>query len=77
MSTSRTSSVLSIQSQLGNACSLFRLILSVWSLSSDARAEGSVLMPVESAMSTRRLVRLAMKRGKARIGLDEILSSSR
>lgn len=36
-----------------------------------------MFIPVESAMRTRREVRLAMKTGKARIGLAEMLSSSR
>lgn len=76
-STRRTSSVVSKQSQEGNACSLLRRMLSVCSLSSAARAEGSVVIPVESAMRTRREVRLAMKTGRARIGLEEMLSSSR
>ena len=34
-------------------------------------------MPVESAISTRRFVRLATKMGMARIGFDEMLSSSK
>jgi hypothetical protein len=43
---------------------------------SAASAAGSVAQPVESAIRTRRHVRLDRKVGKARRGFDAILSSS-
>jgi hypothetical protein len=56
---------------------LFLLILRVCSLSSTLKEDGSVVSPVESAMRTRRDVNWAMKRGRARRGLEDTFSSSK
>lgn len=65
------------QSQLGRAFSLFRRMLMVCILSRSRRASGSVLMPVESAIKTRRFKRPARKTGRTLSGLEATLSSSR
>ena len=41
------------------------------------KGAGSVVSPVESAMRTRRDVNSAMKRGRARRGLEDTFSSSK
>lgn len=64
-------------SQLGRACNLFLRTLTVWSLSRSTRVSGSVLIPVESAMMTRRFVRSARKTGRTRNGFEAMFSSSR
>ena len=64
-------------SQLGSEFILFRRTLNEWSLSSALSAGGNVLIPVESAMSTRNEVRPARNTGKARRGLEAMFSSSR
>jgi len=76
-STSRISSDGRIQNQLGSEYILFLRILRVCNFSSALKALGRVVRPVESAMSTRRDAKFAMKTGSALSGLDETLSSSR
>src|SRR6266702_778186 len=65
------------QSQLGREYILFLRILRVCSLSRALKGAGRVVIPVESAMRTRRDVKCAMKRGRARRGLKETFSSSK
>lgn len=76
-STSRVSRDGNRHSQLGRACSLFLLKLSVCSLSSAFSDSGKVLIPVESTMRTRRDVSLERNSGRARIGFEAMFSSSR
>ena len=65
------------QSQLGSEFILFRRMLRVCSLSSSLKVSGRVLIPVESAIRTRRDVRWERKTGRTRRGLDARFSSSR
>jgi hypothetical protein len=67
----------SMQSQPGKAWNLLRRILIVWSLSRSTMVSGRVVMPVESAIRTRRLTRSARKTGKTRRGFEATLSSSK
>lgn len=76
-STQRVCNAGNRQSQLGSACILFLRTLMVCNLSRSPSVSGRVLMPVESAMRTRRFNKSARKTGKTRSGLDAILSSSR
>jgi hypothetical protein len=65
------------QSQLGKEYILFLLMLRVCSLSNALKGAGRVVIPVESAMRTRREVNCVIKRGRARRGLLETFSSSK
>ena len=49
----------------------------VWSLSRSTRVSGSVVMPVESAMRTRRFNKSARNTGRTRSGFDPTFNSSR
>lgn len=66
-----------MQSQLGSECILFLRRLNVCSFSRAMRGGGSVLMPVASAIRTRRDVRLQRNTGSARRGFDAMFNSSR
>src|SRR6266699_2444549 len=65
------------ESQLGRAFSLFLRMLMVCILTRSRKASGNVLIPVESAIKTRRFRRPARKTGRTLRGLEAILSSSR
>jgi hypothetical protein len=65
------------QSQLGKEYILFLLMLSVCSLSSARKGAGRVVIPVESAIRTRREANCVIKRGRARRGLLDTFSSSK
>ena len=76
-STSNVSNEDSRQSQPGSECSLFLRMLRVCSFSRAVRESGRVWIPVASAIRTRREVRVDKNEGKARRGLEAILSSSK
>ena len=76
-STSNVSSEDSRQSQPGSECILFLRMLRVCSFSREVRESGRVWIPVASAIRTRREVRLDRNEGRARRGLEAMLSSSK
>ena len=76
-STSNVSSEDSRQSQPGSECILFLRMLRVCSFSREVRESGRVWIPVASAMRTRREVRFDRNEGRARRGLEAMLSSSK
>jgi hypothetical protein len=65
------------QSQPGSECILFLRTLRVCNFSREVRESGRVWIPVASAIRTRSEVRLDRNEGRARRGLEAMLSSSK